>query len=66
MRDVLGEGIRRGELRDQDIMVAAACAYGPALRMISLRLDGLVNSPLPPLAGEVWQAAWKSVRHEND
>ncbi|KAA3624316.1 MAG: TetR/AcrR family transcriptional regulator [Proteobacteria bacterium] len=61
MRDLIRDGIEKGEVRDMDPIVAASCAYGPALRMIGLRLDGLVRDALPKYTDPVWNAAWKSI-----
>lgn len=62
MRDVVREGMDHGEIRSMDPLVASSCAYGPALRMISMRLDGLIKKPLPPYVDVVWDAAWRSIR----
>jgi AcrR family transcriptional regulator len=62
MRAVLQQGMDTGELRPMDLMIASSCAYGPALRMISLRLDGLLETRLPLYTEPVWEAAWRSIR----
>lgn len=65
MRDLLQQGMDNGEIRSMDLMVAAACVYGPALRMISLRLDGLIKQPLPSLADAICETSWRSVRDDS-
>lgn len=62
MRAVLQQGMDNGELRPMDLMIASSCAYGPALRMISLRLDGLLETGLAHYTERVWDAAWRSIR----
>lgn len=62
MREIIQQGMERGEIQPLDLMVGASCAYGPALRMISLRLDGLILTPLPEYADQVWDTAWRAIR----
>lgn len=61
MREFVTEGIAAGEIAPIDDTVAAAAVYGGALRMIYLRLDGVLNEPLPSKLDEVWRCAWRSV-----
>lgn len=42
-------GIAAGEFRAMDPLVASSCLFGGAIRMIQLRLDGLIQQPLPEL-----------------
>lgn len=46
VRDVVNQGILDGEVRAMDPWAAAACTFGPALRMITLRLDDVLPSSL--------------------
>ena len=62
MRDIIIRGMQRGEVREMDSWVAASLAYGPALRMISLRLDGVVLKPLPGALDDLWEATWQALR----
>lgn len=61
LRDMIQEAMDAGEMRRMDPWVAAACTYGPALRMIQLRLDGMVPDPLTVHVDELWTHAWRSV-----
>lgn len=63
LRDIVGRGIQSGEIRDMDPWVAAACAFGPALRMITLRLDEVLPNSLDGYAQSVWDSAWRAVRN---
>lgn len=63
LRDIVNQGISSGEIRAMDPWVAAACTFGPALRMITLRLDGVMPSSLHGYAGPVWDSAWMGVRN---
>jgi len=43
-------------------MVAASLMYGSAIRIICLRLDGLVDTPLEQLFDSLWEGVWRSLR----
>lgn len=47
MRQIVQQGIACGELRPLDAWVAAANIFGGAIRLIQLRLDGVIEQPLP-------------------
>ncbi|MCW8931297.1 MAG: TetR/AcrR family transcriptional regulator [Gammaproteobacteria bacterium] len=61
MREFITEGIANGELEPIDDMVAAASIYGGALRLIVLRLDGVIEHSLMDKLDDVWKCAWRSV-----
>jgi TetR/AcrR family transcriptional regulator, repressor of fatR-cypB operon len=61
MRDMVKDGMDSGLLVQMDLLVAATAVFGGALRMIHLRLDGILEKPLPAYLDEVWQCAWRSV-----
>lgn len=61
MRAMVYKGMKSGEVRRMDPTVAANAVYGGPLRMISMRLDGLVEKKLRVYMDEVWTAAWRSV-----
>jgi AcrR family transcriptional regulator len=62
LRDIIAVGVQNGEIRQIDHWVAASCAFGPALRMIALRLDGTMPKSLTGYGETVWNAAWLSVK----
>ncbi len=62
MRQMIADGMANGEVRQMDDMVAAASVFGGALRLISLRLDGVIEQPLEHYFNEIWHCAWQSVR----
>ena len=55
MRGFVFAGITEGEIREMEPMVAASLMYGSAIRMICLRLDGLVNTPIETLFDALWE-----------
>ena len=65
LRDVVQKGMDQGELESMDLMVAASIAFGGVLRLIQLRLDGLVNDPLPTYLDLLTQHSWKALCQPN-
>jgi TetR/AcrR family transcriptional regulator, repressor of fatR-cypB operon len=63
MRQMIADGMASGEVRQMDDMVAAASVFGGALRLISLRLDGVIEQPLENYFNETWRCAWQSVQY---
>ena len=61
MRSMASKGMETGEIRSMDEMLAASSVFGGALRMMSLKLDGVRALPLESYLQEVWHCAWKSV-----
>lgn len=61
MREMMAMGMEGGEIRTMDPMVASACLFGGPLRMITARLDGVVERPLPTYLDELWPCAWAAV-----
>lgn len=62
MRGFVFAGMADGEIREMEPMVAASLMYGSAIRMICLRLDGLVDTPIEPLFDSLWEGVWRSLR----
>lgn len=61
MREMVAAGIKSGEILAMDEIVAAAAVFGGALRMIQLRLDGILEKPLTDYQDEIWTTAWRSI-----
>lgn len=61
MREMVSAGMATGEVRTMAPIVAAASVFGGALRLIQLRLDGILDKPLPEYLDEIWACAWRSV-----
>lgn len=61
MRDLVRAGIIRGEILPLEPMVAAAALFGGPLRLLQLRLDGVLSQPLPELFDAAWGCAWRAV-----
>lgn len=61
MREMVAAGMKSGEVREMTPIVAASAVFGGALRLIQLRLDGILDAPLPEYLDDIWQCAWRSV-----
>ncbi|MEW8432321.1 MAG: hypothetical protein G8D61_21520, partial [gamma proteobacterium symbiont of Ctena orbiculata] len=54
-------GIEAGEIREGDPWVIASSVFGGAIRLIHLRLDGVLEEPLPKLYDELIDCMWQGV-----
>ena len=61
MRAFVFTGIETGEIREMDPLVAAMIVYGGAIRMICLRLDEVIETPLPLLLDSLWENTWRGL-----
>ena len=61
MRNIVQQGIEEGEIRQGDPWVVAATVFGGAIRMIHLRLDGVVKEPLTRYYDEVVDCMWQGM-----
>jgi len=62
MRGFVFAGMAEGEIREMEPMVAASLMYGSGIRMICLRLDGIIDSAIDPLFDALWDGVWRSLR----
>lgn len=62
MRDIVYQGMDDGTFRKTNPWVAASIVFGGAIRMIQLRIDGVIEQPLPELLDEVIETTWSGVR----
>ena len=61
IRDFVSNGIESGQIRAISPMVAAAMMYGAAIRMVCLRLDGVIQESLDEYIDELWINTWQSL-----
>lgn len=64
MRSIVEQGIEAGEISQGDPWVAAATIFGGAIRMIHLRLDGVIKKPLTSYYDEVLHCMWQGMSTE--
>lgn len=62
MRGFVYQGIERGEVRPMDPLIAAVIAYGGVIRIICLRLDGMVDQNIEGFLDELWESTWQALR----
>jgi len=58
MRKVVQEGIDAGEIRQGDPWIMTASIFGGAIRMIHLRLDGVIDKALPNYYDDIIDCIW--------
>lgn len=61
LRNVIQQGMDEGVLQEMDVMVAAAIAYGGALRLVQVYLDGLLETPIQQHLNSITQTCWSSI-----
>ncbi|SMC00072.1 transcriptional regulator, TetR family [Thermanaeromonas toyohensis ToBE] len=62
VKEIMIEGMRRGEVKQVDIMLLVAPVSGTIIRLIELKLDGLLSYPLTEVAETAAQIIWEAVR----
>ena len=58
MRDIITDAMSKGEIRAGDSIVTSALIYGPVIRLIQLRLDGVIQHPLEQVIQEGLDHIW--------
>jgi AcrR family transcriptional regulator len=61
MREIVEQGMAEGEIRNGNPSVVASIVFGAALRMIHLRLDGVIDEPLTNFADELIEKTWQGI-----
>lgn len=61
MREMVQRGMERGEIERRDLMSASSCLFGGAIRMVTSRLDGILQRRLEDYLDEVWTCSWRAV-----
>jgi len=61
MRSIVSMGMKTKEVHEMDETVAAAAVFGGAIRLVQMRLDGVIEKNLLSYVDEVWFCAWRSV-----
>jgi TetR/AcrR family transcriptional regulator, repressor of fatR-cypB operon len=66
VRDVLAEGMRRGEVRPLDRMVATSLVMGPVIQAATFCTYGRLTGPLCDAADEIVQGIWAAIAQQRD
>ncbi len=64
IRDIIQQGMDSGEIKKHNIWVASAAIYGGPIRMIHLRLDNVIEQPLPELLDDIIDSVWQGMLGE--
>jgi len=64
MKSWVEKGQQNDEIRNIEPNVAMNAIFGSAIRMVFLRIDGILESPLPDYLDEYWECSWRGVRAE--
>jgi hypothetical protein len=64
IREIVTNGMDQGEFIKTDPWVATTCLFGGAIRMIQLRLDGIIEKPITEYYDMSIVAAWKGLATE--
>ena len=66
VRDVLADGMRRGEVRSRDGTVATALVMGPVIQAATFRTYGRISGPLSNAADEIAHGIWAAIVRQRD
>ncbi|MEJ2693517.1 MAG: TetR/AcrR family transcriptional regulator [Candidatus Thiodiazotropha sp.] len=61
MRNIVQQGMDAGEIRQCEPWLAATTVFGGAIRMIHLRLDGVIEQPLTNYYDELIDCMWRGM-----
>ncbi len=61
MLHIVQRGMESGEIKHTNSWIASATIFGGAIRMIHLRLNGIIEQPLPALYAQLIEATWKGM-----
>lgn len=62
LRDIIRQGMENQEVKEMDVMIATSITFGGVLRLIQLRLDGLLEKPLPSYLDEITKTSWQAIQ----
>ena len=64
IKTIIREGMASGEIRSMDEVMATAALLGGPVRLVQLRLEGVIDGPLTERLPETWDCAWRSLAPE--
>ncbi len=64
MKSWVEKGQENGEIRNIEPSVAMNAIFGSAIRMVFLRIDGILERSLLDYLDEYWECSWRGVRTE--
>ena len=66
VHDVLAEGMRRGEVRRLDGVLATALVMGPVIQAATFRTYGRLTGPLSDAAEDIADGIWAAIAKQRD
>lgn len=60
-KGIMAEGMENGEVRPMETVLASAAFLGGPIRLVQLRLDGVLERPLTEYREGAWECAWAAV-----
>ena len=63
LRSIVQRGMDNGEIQAFDYWVATSAIFGGAIRLIHLRLDGVIQHPLPELYEQLISVTWNGIKN---
>lgn len=61
MRQIIVEGMEAGDIRRLTPEIVGVNVFGGAIRLICLRVDGVIDKPLPTYLDEFWTCAFHGI-----
>jgi hypothetical protein len=62
IRNITSQAIKNGDLKHTDTWVATSLIFGGAIRLIQLRLDGLIDKPLVEYLDVLMSSLWGGLK----
>jgi AcrR family transcriptional regulator len=64
LRELVQRAMDVGQIRRMDVWLAASAVFGGAIRLIQLRIDGMIERPLTEMIDEILEVTWHGVESE--
>lgn len=64
IRKIIARGIEKGLIKQTNTWIATSLVFGGAMRMIQLRLDGVIEEPLNDYSTHFINALWSGLRSD--
>ena len=65
IRSITSQAIKNGDIKHADTWVATSIIFGGAIRLIQLRLEGLIEKPLTEYREELMSCLWGGLKVEH-
>lgn len=62
MKEIIVKGMQTGEIRKLTPEIVGVNIFGGAIRLICLRIDGVIDQPLPAYLDEFWECACYGIK----